>query len=114
MSTKIPSPVPGISPVRARGIMGNNCLGLEEVYWHYARDPDPEQYAEIPFSEETLQACKDTHVLVAGAPLTLNDVRMIDNCNFYPTYWYRHEPFANDTTSRPLSSRKRRCRSPAR
>jgi hypothetical protein len=50
----------------------------------------------IPFSEETLQACKDTHVLVAGAPLSVNDVRNLAQSAFCDVDWYRRAAFAND------------------
>jgi hypothetical protein len=84
------------SQSRARAIMGKNFLGLEEVRRGYAIALPVEQLAEIPFSEETLQACKDTHVLVAGSALSVNDVRKLADSDFYDTDWYSREPFANE------------------
>lgn len=81
---------------KARAIMGKNFLGLEEVRRGYGIALDPEQLTEIPFSEETLQACKDTHVLVAGSALSVNEVRKLADSDFYDTDWYKREPFAND------------------
>ncbi|MDB4978532.1 MAG: hypothetical protein JWM56_718 [Candidatus Peribacteria bacterium] len=81
---------------RARAIMGKNFLGLEEVRRGYGIALDSEPLAEIPFSEETLQACKDTHVLVAGSALSVNEIRKIADSDFYDTDWYKREPFAND------------------
>ncbi|MGC3971620.1 MAG: hypothetical protein QM775_31030 [Pirellulales bacterium] len=84
------------SQVRARHIMGRNFLGLEEVRRGYAIALPVDQLAEIPFSDETLQACKDTHVLVAGAPLSVNEIRTIATSDFSNTDWYQREAFAND------------------
>ncbi len=81
---------------KARSIMGKNFLGLEEVRRSYGIALDPEQLTEIPFSEETLQACKDTHVLIAGAQLSVNEVHKLADSDFYDTDWYKREPFAND------------------
>ncbi len=81
---------------KARSIMGKNFLGLEEVRRGYNVALNPEQIAEIPFSEETLQARKDTHVLVAGAQLSMNEVRKFADSDFYDTDWYNREAFAND------------------
>jgi hypothetical protein len=81
---------------RARAIMGKNFLGLEEVRRGYGIALPALQLAEIPFSEETLQACKDTHVLLAGSALSVNEVRKIADSDFYDTDWYNRESFAND------------------
>ncbi len=62
----------------AKAIMGGNFLGLEEVQQAFGVKYTPAQRAKlatIPFSEETLCACKDSHVLVAGFPMSINDVR---------------------------------------
>lgn len=83
-----------VSHIKARAIMGKNFLGLDEVRRGYSVALNPEQLAEIPFKEETLQACKDTHVLVAGAPLSLNEVRKIAASDFYNIEWCSQEPFA--------------------
>lgn len=84
------------SQAKARSIMGKNFLGLEEVRTGFGLALDPQQLAKIPFSEKTLHACKDTHVLVAGAPLSVNEVRKIADSDFYGTDRYRREPFANE------------------
>jgi hypothetical protein len=81
---------------RARAIMGKNFLGLEEVRRGYGIALNPKQLAEIPFSEETLRACKDTHVLIAGCALSINEIRKLADSDFYDTDWYNREPFAND------------------
>lgn len=87
------------SQSRARAIMGKNFLGLDEVRRGYNVTYTAEQcqqLAAIPFSKETLRVCNDTHVLVAGAPLSLNEVRMHAHEDFFDTDWYGFEPFAND------------------
>ncbi len=95
--SKADTPVPDTNcQSRARAIMGKNFLGLEEVRRGFGFALDPEQFTEIPFGEETLQACKDTHVLVAGSALSVNEVRKIASDDFYDTDWYKREPFAND------------------
>jgi hypothetical protein len=82
------------SHVKAREILGKHFLGLEEVRRGYGIAIPVDQLAEIPFSEETLQACRDT--LVAGAQLSVNEVRKIADSDFYDTDWYNRELFAND------------------
>jgi hypothetical protein len=84
------------TPEIARDIMGKNFLGLAEVEQGYGIALRVEQFAKIPFSEETLKACRDTHVLVAGAPLSVNAIRRIADNDFFLTGWYSGEPFAND------------------
>jgi hypothetical protein len=83
-------------PAKAREIMGKNFLGLPEVRSGFSILLDPEVFLAIPFSEETLRAKKDTHVLIAGASLSLNDIRKIADDDFFDTDWYRREPFANN------------------
>lgn len=84
------------SQSRARAIMGKNFLGLEEVRKGFGIALPVQQLAEIPFSEETLRQCKDTHVLVAGSALSVNEIRKLADDDFYDTDWYRREAFANE------------------
>jgi hypothetical protein len=63
---------------RACEIMGKNFLGTEEISRHFGVKFDAKQLvqlATIPFTETTLQACKKTHILVAGYPLSIWDIR---------------------------------------
>ena len=62
----------------ARKIMGRNFLGIEEVVKHFNVVFTTEQLGglvNIPFSEAVLQECKDTHILVAGFPMTTADIK---------------------------------------
>src|SRR5690606_30146732 len=89
------SPIPDSDcQAKARSIMGKNFLGLEEVRRGSGIALPVEQLAEIPFSEETLHACTDTHVLVAGSELSVNEVRTLADSDFYDTDWYSREAFA--------------------
>lgn len=88
----------------AREIMGKNYFGIEEAIKHFGVNPTKQQFAylaEVPFSEETLVASKDTHVLVAVFPLSLLDVRGIAKKQsartlFYSQDWYDKQAFAKD------------------
>lgn len=92
------------SQTSARTIMGTNFFGVEEAMKHFGVNPSRRQLAilaEVPFSEEVLTACKDTHVLVAVFPIFIVDIRGIvkklpDQTLFYNQDWYDGEAFAND------------------
>jgi hypothetical protein len=94
---------PSTSQKLAREIMGKNYFGIEEAIKHFGVNPTKQQLAylaEVPFSEETLVASKDTHVLVAAFPLSLLDVRGIAKKStqtlFYNQDWYDKQAFAKD------------------
>lgn len=95
---------PSTSQKLAREIMGTNYFGIEEAIRHFGVNPSKQQLAylsEVPFSEEMLKSCKDTHVLVAVFPLSILDVRTIakklaDQTLFYNQDWYDKQVFAKD------------------
>ncbi|MEK9170563.1 MAG: hypothetical protein AAB674_02870 [Patescibacteria group bacterium] len=91
---------PSTSQKRAREVMGRNCFGIKEAIKHFGVNPSKQQLAalsEVPFSEETLEECKNTHILVAVFPLSILDIRgKMDSKLFYDTSWYNKEPFAQD------------------
>lgn len=94
---------PSTSQKLAREIMGKNYFGIEEAIKHFGVNPTKQQLAylaEVPFSEETLVASKDTHVLVAVFPLSLLGVRGIakksNQTLFYNQGWYDKQAFAKD------------------
>lgn len=96
---------PSPSQIRAREIMGKNYLGIEEAVRHFGAAYTEEQLttlAEIPFSEAVLEECKDTHILVAGFPMSILDVRAKAPSKKPKTFysykdaWYNNQAFAKD------------------
>ena len=87
--------------VHARKIMGPNFLGIPEAIQHFYVTPNTDQLevlGEIPFSAEVLEACKDTHLLVAVFPISILDIRgRIDEGIFYQQDWYDTQAFAQET-----------------
>jgi hypothetical protein len=85
----------------AREIMGRNFLGTKEVEEHFG-ELSPEQkeaLSIIPFSEETLESCKDTHILVADIGLSIMDIKKLKKCKglFLDQTWLGTESFAKHT-----------------
>lgn len=92
---------PSTSQKRAREIMGRNMFGVEEAMKHFGANPSKQQLAilaEIPWSEDVLATCKDTHVLVAVLPMTILDIRghVEGKALFYAQDWYNKQAFAKD------------------
>lgn len=95
---------PSTSHTRAREIMGKNFFGIEEAIKHFGVNATKQQLAylaEVPFSEEVLKSCKDTHILVAVFPLSILAIRGIakkqsDHTLFYSQDWYDKQAFAKD------------------
>ena len=96
---------PTPSQIRAREIMGKNCLGIEEAVRHFGATFTDEQLAslaEIPFSEAVLEECKNTHVLVAGFPMSILNIRAKAPSKKPKTFysykdaWYNTQAFAKD------------------
>lgn len=88
--------------IRAREIMGKNFFGVEEAIKYFGVNPTKQQLAylaEIPFTEEVLRACKDTHVLVAVFTMSILDIRgKVERKLFYShdNAWYNKEAFAKN------------------
>jgi hypothetical protein len=62
----------------AREIMARNMFGIEEAIRYFGVNPSKRQIAvlaDVPFTEATLELCKETHILIAVFPLSINDVR---------------------------------------
>ncbi len=92
---------PSTSQKRAREIMGKNIFGVEEAITHFGVNPSKQQsayLAEIPLAESVLEACKNTHILVAVFPMTLLDIRGAckDQSLFYNQDWYNKQTFAKE------------------
>lgn len=89
---------PTTNQKRAREIIGRNMFGVEEAIRHFGVNPKRQEVAalsEIPFSEATLEACKNSHVLVAVFPLSILEIRSKAKL-FYDQSWYNKESFAKD------------------
>ena len=87
------------SQKQAREIMGKNFFGIEEAVQHFGVKPTRAQLSalsEVPFTEGVLESHKDTHVLIAVFPISVLDVRKVDNGLFYSSSgeWYESEKFA--------------------
>lgn len=81
------------SPSEAAAIMGDNFHGLEVTEHHFSLSFNAKQkkiLATVPFSPAVLQACAQTHVLVACASLSLVDVRekQCELCYSKSDPWY--------------------------
>ncbi|MDE1919213.1 MAG: hypothetical protein KGH56_00785 [Patescibacteria group bacterium] len=93
---------PSTSQKRAREIMGKNFFGVEEAIKHFGVNPSKQQsayLAEVPFSKAVLEACKNTHVLVAVFPLSILDIRgKVDRRIFssHEDSWYNNQAFAKE------------------
>ncbi len=94
---------PSTSHKRAREIMGANCFGVEDAIRHFGLSPKKQEIAllsEIPFSEATLESCKESHVLVAVFPFSILEIRgKVAGSGerlFYEQDWYNKQAFAKD------------------
>jgi uncharacterized protein (TIGR02996 family) len=65
--------------VAAAEILGHsNVHGVLDVQRHFKVQYTSEELtalAHVPFSQKTLHACAGTYILIAGAPLSLLDIR---------------------------------------
>ncbi len=88
---------PSTSQKRAKEIMGASYLGPEDVMKHFGvsfTDKELVQLREIPFTEAELEACKGTHVLFVGYPLSILDIRNKVGHLFCSQDWFDKESFA--------------------
>jgi hypothetical protein len=97
---------PSVSQAKAREIMGKNFFGIEEAIKHFSATLSKRQLAymaEVPFPEEVLRECKNTHVLVAYIPTSIVGVRAKtatvklppDHRLFYKQAWYDSNEVGN-------------------
>ncbi len=64
----------------AREIMGKNFFGIEEAKEHFKINPTAMQLivlTQIPYTEEMLDACKNTHILRAIFPISIEEIRVM-------------------------------------
>lgn len=89
-----------LSPIEARAIMGKNFFGVVDAEMYFAIRPSPEElaiFAQIPFTEKTLESVKDSHILVAVLPMSINDIRGKVKRELFFNHedpWYKEEQFA--------------------
>ena len=83
--------------------MGKNFFGIEEAIKYFGINPRKQQtkhqiaaLTKVPFSEGTLLSLQDTHILVAVFPLSILDIKKMDNKLFYlpKGVWYEDKKFA--------------------
>ena len=99
---------PPTSHLRARQIMGKNFFGPDDAMKHFGTQVTRRQLvalSEVPFSEETLIACKETHILIAIPAASILEIRELVSkleppegqrkffCN---QDWYDKEAFAKE------------------
>ncbi len=93
---------PTTSQKYAREIMGENFFGVEEAIKYFGVNPTKQQLAalsEIPWSEATLEECKNTHVLIAVLPPSILEIRgKVEHKLFcsHEDSWYNKESFAKN------------------
>lgn len=91
----------------AQKIMGRNFIGPKELLKISSRMPVSvgKSIPAIPFDLSLLEKVKKDHILILGAPLTINAMREVFGIDpkksepcFYNQDWYLKENFANKTT----------------
>jgi len=94
---------PSSSQSLAREIMGGkNFFGVEKAVKHLGVKPTVRELLcldKVPFSEEVLESCRDTHVLVAVFPMSILDIRgrkLEKQGLFFSQKWYDKQAFAKD------------------
>jgi hypothetical protein len=104
---------PTPSQIRAGEIMGKNFLGIEDAMSHYGAAYTADQLAmlaEVSIDgvsgadlEAMFEECKNTHLLVAGFPMTIVDIRKKTpgkkpkkSFYSYQDAWYNTQAFATD------------------
>jgi hypothetical protein len=96
------APSGSTTPRQAAAIMGSAFHGVDSLKrhldaWLYPREVTRLQM--VPFSQQALEACAATHVLVAGARLSIMDMReRAPQAFYFKRAWYAEEEFANKPT----------------
>jgi hypothetical protein len=84
----------------AQKIMAANFLGFADVVRHFNARFTEEQLvalADVPFDEAMLRACKDSHILFPGFPITILQLRSRmprGAFRIYEDAWYNGHDFA--------------------
>jgi hypothetical protein len=92
------APTGSTTPDDAAAIMGHACHGIDQLERHLAimlSASEAAQLAAVPFSQETLLDSRQTHVLVACAPVSLMGLRAkAPHAFYFKKAWYAQEDFA--------------------
>ncbi len=85
---------------RAKRIMGRHIFTPDDAFL-YVGAPLPEtarrMLKRVSFNEATLRHCKDTHLLVAVLPISINEIRAkAERRHFSDNNWYADLAFAKD------------------
>lgn len=89
----------------AREIMGKNFFGPREATQYFKVNYGAAEMCDlekIPFTPDTLEACKDTHILVAVFPFSIIDIGNIKHMGrsdlnmFGASDWYRYETWGQE------------------
>ena len=87
---------------RAKEIMGDNMISIENVAQTFNVEFSIEQITQLiegTYYEQTLQSCKDTHILFPGYPITLYELSykkpdlITWNRNCREGFWYDYKDF---------------------
>jgi hypothetical protein len=95
------SSINGVNPELAQEIMGNNFFGIKEAMDHFGIEPTKDELQaldRVPFSEDVLKECEDTHVLVAVFFISILDIGEVIKLPFYSNYIdkYKDQGFAQN------------------
>lgn len=83
----------------ARFVMGDDVLDLGTVakFFHIRASPLWDaRLRHIPFDGPTLRGCRGSHILFAGTPLSILDIRRAAKDCFSGHIWYSREAFAKN------------------
>jgi hypothetical protein len=94
---------------RAKEIMGDNMISIEDVAQTFGVEFSIEQITQLienTYYEQTLQNCKDTHILFPGYPITICELSykkpdlLICDCDCREGFWYDYKDFIYKDTTR--------------
>lgn len=100
MVSGVPASTTPVTLDQAESIMGTNFHGVNALEKFLGRSLSAKNKRDlnkaVPFSAEVLEACRDTHVLVACAGISLMEVWNVQTALFYAKSdpWYKSQQFA--------------------
>lgn len=94
------APTGSTTPRQAAAIMGRAMYGAEAQARHFGVELDRRDAATVsvvPFSQPMLEACRDTHLLILGARVSiLRMLRSAPDAFYVKGLWYAREEFARN------------------